>query len=105
MGEDGKEIYIDNNGHYIPIEQPTLFSDVKAGGTVFNQDQMKSLHELWDMSKFVKMPDYSSLVNRYDSHNTTTNNDYSVTIKDLVVDNSADGQALANAIRRYVAVH
>lgn len=105
MGEDGKEIYIDNNGHYIPIEQPTLLSDVKAGGTVFNQDQMKSLHELWDMSKFVKMPDYSSLVNRYDSHNTITNNDYSVTIKDLVVDNSADGQALANAIRRYVAVH
>ncbi len=105
MGEDGKEIYIDNNGHYIPIEQPTLLSDVKAGGIVFNQDQMKSLHTLWDMSNFVKMPDYSSLVNRYDSHNMTTNNDYSVTIKDLVVDNGVNGQELVNALRRYVAIH
>lgn len=105
MGEDGKEIYIDNNGHYIPIEQPTLLSDVKAGGIVFNQDQMKSLHTLWDMSNFVKVPDYSSLVNRYDSHNMTTNNDYSVTIKDLVVDNGVNGQELVNALRRYVAIH
>ena len=106
MGEDGKEIYINNNGHYIPIEQPTLLSVVKAGGIVFNQDQMKSLHTLWDMSNFVKMPDYSSLVNRYDSHNMTTNNDYSVTIKDLVIDNgSTDGQALISALRRYIGNH
>lgn len=105
MGEDGKEIYIDNNGHYIPIEQPTLFSEVKAGGIVFNQDQMKSLHTLWDMSNLVKMPDYSNLVNRYDSHNMTTNNDYSVTIKDLVVDNGVNGQELVDALRRYVAIH
>ena len=105
MGEDGKEIYIDNNGHYIPIEQPTLLSEVKAGGIVFNQDQMKSLHTLWDMSNFVKTPDYSSLVNRYDSHNVTTHNDYSVTIKDLVVDNGVNGQELLNALRRYIGNH
>ena len=105
MGEDEFEVYIDNNGHLIPIKQPTIFTDIEAGGKVFNTEQMKNLSTLWNMSN-IKIPDYSSLVNRYDSHNMTTNNDYSVTIKDLVVDNgSSDGQALVSALRRYIGNH
>ena len=102
MGEDGKEIYIDNNGHYIPIEQPTLLSDVKAGGIVFNQDQMKSLHTLWDMSNFVKMPDYSNLVNKNITHNVDNRVDNSVHIGGVTVDN---GVIDINALKRYIPIH
>ena len=49
-GEDGEEIFIDNNGHLIPVLQPTIFKDIEAGGKVFNNIQMRNLESLWNLS-------------------------------------------------------
>lgn len=112
MGEDGKEVYVNNNGHYIPIEQPTLFSDVKTGGIVFNQDQMDSLRKLWDWSNVnpplfnYKTPDFNRTVMTGREQNNVTTYDYSVTIKDLIVDSgSQNGKDLINSLRRYIGTH
>lgn len=104
MGEDGFEAYINSNGHLIPINQPTI-GNIASGGVVFNTDQMKSLRTLWDLSNLNMIPDYGDLIANNKTQNMVTNNDYSVTIKDLVIDNSADGQQLISALRRYIGNH
>lgn len=49
IGEKEPEMYIDNVGHLIPINQPTL-GNIGAGGIVFNQSQMTNLRDWWDLS-------------------------------------------------------
>ncbi len=58
LGEEGFEAFIDNNGHLIPINQPTI-GNIGAGGTVFNQEQMTNLKSLWDLSNIGTMPSHS----------------------------------------------
>ena len=65
LGEEDFEAFIDNNGHLIPINQPTI-GNIGAGGIVFNQDQMTNLRSLWDLSNIGTMPSHniSSIINR-----------------------------------------
>ncbi len=65
LGEEGFEAFIDNNGHLIPINQPTI-GNISSGGIVFNQDQMTNLRSLWDLSNIGTMPSHniSSITNR-----------------------------------------
>ena len=64
LGEIEPEIYIDKNGHLIPINQPTL-ANIGAGGSVFNQEQLANVKSLWDLSNMSKIPssimDFKSL--------------------------------------------
>ena len=83
MGEKEPEMYIDNNGHLVPINQPT-FANIDAGGIVFNQDQMANLRSLWDMSNIGKISmdgivtDRASLLSQPASNDTIFNGDINV---------------------------
>lgn len=104
MGEDEFEVYIDNNGHLIPIKQPTIFKNIEAGGKVFNTDQMKSLRTLWDMSNLNF--GNSSFMSNMQPQQVSHTQDNRIIINGLTVDNgSTDGQALISALRRYVGNH
>ena len=103
-GEDGEEIFIDNNGHLVPVLQPTIFKDIEAGGKVFNTDQMKSLRTLWDMSNLNF--GNSSFMSNMQPQQVSHTQDNRIIINGLTVDNgSTDGQALISALRRYVGNH
>lgn len=103
-GEDGEEIFVDNNGHLIPVLQPTIFKDIEAGGKVFNTDQMKSLRTLWDMSNLNF--GNSSFMSNMQPQQVSHTQDNRIIINGLTVDNgSTDGQALISALRRYVGNH
>ena len=103
-GEDGEEIFVDNNGHLIPVLQPTIFKDIEAGGKVFNTDQMKSLRTLWDMSNLNF--GNSSFISNMQPQQVSHTQDNRIIINGLTVDNgSTDGQALISALRRYVGNH
>lgn len=60
LGEVEPEMYIDNNGHLIPINQPTI-GNIGAGGIVFNQAQLENMRSLWDLSN-VNMANISGLL-------------------------------------------
>ena len=104
MGEDDFEVYIDNNGHLIPIKQPTIFTDIEAGGKVFNTEQMKNLRPLWDLSNLNF--GNSSFMSNIQPQQVSHAQDNRIIINGLTVDNgSTDGQALISALRRYVGNH
>lgn len=103
MGEVEPEMFITNNGHLIPINQPT-FGNVSAGGIVFNHDQMEFTRSLWDMTN-MSIPNYSSLVNHTPQPIAHTE-DNRIIINGMIVDSgSSDGQALISSLRRYVGNH
>ena len=72
IGEKEPEIFIDNNGHFIPINQPT-FANIGAGGVVFNQNQLSNLRSLWDLSNIGTMPTHniSNITSRQISETNT----------------------------------
>lgn len=103
-GEDGEEIFVDNNGHLIPVLQPTIFKDIEAGGKVFNTEQMKNLRPLWDLSNLNF--GNSSFMSNIQPQQVSHAQDNRIIINGLTVDNgSTDGQALISALRRYVGNH
>lgn len=100
MGEEGFEAFIDNNGHLIPINQPTI-GNIGAGGIVFNQAQMKNLRCLWDLSNMNKiLPHISTLADNKQS----TVIDNSIQINGLTVGEQGNEDWI-NGLRRYVATH
>lgn len=104
LGEIEDEMFITNNGHLIPINQPTL-TNIGAGGIVFNHDQMDFARRLWDWCD-IATPNFSNLVNRNMAQTIDKHTDNSITIKNLTVDGgSIEGQALNDALRRYIAIH
>lgn len=72
LGEVEPETFIDNNGHLIPINQPTI-GNIGAGGIVFNQDQMTNLRSLWDLSNIGTMP-HTTISNMTNKHISETIN-------------------------------
>ena len=104
MGEEGFEAYISSNGRLIPINQPTI-GNIPSGGAVFNSDQMKSLRTLWDMSN-LNLSGGNSLIGGHQSQQIDQSQDNRIIINGMTVDGgSADGQALIDALRRYVGNH
>lgn len=102
LGENGDEMFIDNKGHLIPINQPTI-ADIGAGGTVFNQFQMKNLKDWWDLSNIAK-PYYNFVGERKTQQ--VVSHDNRIIINGMTVDSgSRDGQALINAFHRYLGNH
>lgn len=104
MGEEGFEAYVSSKGRLIPISQPTI-GNIPSGGVVFNQDQMKNLRTLWDMSN-LKIGTGESYVNVAQPQQVDQSQDNRIIINGMTVDSgSADGQALISALRRYVGNH
>ena len=104
MGEDGFEAYVTSNGQLIPINQPSI-GNIPSGGVVFNADQMKNLRTLWDMSN-LNLSVNKGYLNKMQPHQVDQSQNNSITINGMVVDRgSSDGQALINALRRYVGNH
>ena len=104
MGEDGDEFYIPANGRLIPINQPTI-GNIPSGGVVFNREQMKNLRTMWDMSN-LKFTGSSNLAGSAKPQQVDQSVDNRIIINGMTVDSeSADGQALISALRRYVGNH
>lgn len=101
MGEDGAEIYIDGYGRLIPVLAPTIFKDIPSGGKVFNEEQMKNLSSLWNLSNF-KMPDYSNLMKKAQNSVVNNDNSYHVHFQNLELDNSIID---IDKLKRYVGTH
>lgn len=103
LGEKGFEAYINSTGSLIPITRPTV-GNIGAGGIVFNEEQLASLRTLWDLSKLGRSNyDFINTSPRSTVDNSNSNN---VIINGLTVDTgSSDGQALLNALKRYVGTH
>lgn len=100
LGEEGFEAFINNNGHLIPINQPTI-GNIGAGGIVFNQAQMENLRSLWDLSNMNKiLPHISHITDN--KPNMITDN--SIHINGLVVGEQGNEDWI-NGLRRYVATH
>ena len=103
MGENEPELYINQNGHLIPINRPTI-SNIGAGGVVFNQEQMKGIRNLWDLSNLTSLSSKNIL--QQPTANITKTIDNRIIINGMTVDGgSTDGQNLINALKRYVTVH
>lgn len=102
LGEEEPETFINNNGHLIPINQPTL-GNFGAGGIVFNQDQMANLRSLWDLSN-IGIASHNNLIgaNRTQNIDNRVDNSYHVYIQNLEVDN---GVIDINALKRYIPIH
>ena len=100
LGEEGFEAFINNNGHLIPINQPTI-GNIGAGGIVFNQAQMDNLRNLWDLSNMNRiLPHISTLADNKQS----TVIDNSIHINGLTVGEQGNEDWI-NGLRRYVATH
>ena len=84
MGEIEPEMYIDKNGYLIPINQPTLFNDIGAGGIVFNQAQMENMRSLWDLSN-VNTSNISSVLT--DRVATKNHGGDTISVGDIIVNN------------------
>ena len=105
MGEVEPEIFIDNDGHLIPINQPTL-ANIGAGGAVFNQEQLSNVRGLWDLSNIGKFNHSSIVEHNMPNQNIDNSNCNNIIINGMTVDSgSADGQNLMNALRRYIGNH
>ncbi len=103
LGEYKDELFINNNGHLIPINQPT-FGNIGAGGVVFNQEQMANLRSLWDLSNLSRLPQYD--MSQSNKSRVETNYDNRIIINGMTVDTgSSDGQALVSALKRYIGNH
>lgn len=72
LGEVKDEMFISNNGHLIPINQPTI-GNIGAGGIVFNQDQMDFTRKIWDWSNTGVIPtaNIPNIANRQMSETNT----------------------------------
>ena len=100
MGEGGnREVFIDSNGHFIPIEQPTIFADINAGGKVFNGLQLKNLEMLWDLSNMSSLP--SMLAGRAQSISTIDN---SIHIGGMTIGEQGNEDWI-DGLKRYVYTH
>lgn len=105
IGEAGSEVFLSKNGHLTLVDAPTMFKNVGAGGAVFNQDQMSNIRYLWDLSNY-SSSELSSMIKRNPISTTGDTNCNNITINGMTVDSgSQDGQALLNALRRYVGNH
>ena len=103
LGEEGFEAYIAQNGRLIPITQPTI-GNLGSGGIVFNSEQMSNLRSLWNLGNLNMNPS-SAFVNKQPQQ-IDQSQDNRIIINGMTVDSgSADGQALINALRRYVGNH
>ena len=91
------------NGRLIPITQPTI-GNLGSGGIVFNSEQMSNLRSLWNLGNLNMNPS-SAFVNKQPQQ-IDQSQDNRIIINGMTVDSgSADGQALINALRRYVGNH
>ena len=102
MGEEDFEVYIDKNGHLIPVEQPTIFKDIEAGGKVFNAMQMRNLDALWNLSNIGFNP--NNIPSMVDRVQAVSSNDNSTHYHgDIIIQNPADfndfTQKLTKAIK------
>ena len=103
IGENGFEAYIDSNGLLIPINRPVV-GNISSGGIIFNTEQMQNLRTLWDMSNLNMSADKSFVKGQ--SQPVDQSQDNRIIINGMTVDSgSSDGQALINALRRYVGNH
>ncbi len=100
-GEDGEEIFIDNNGHLIPVVQPTVFKDIEAGGKVFNGLQMKNLESLWNLSNVGFNHSLPAMVERNQSVSSVDN---SIHIGGITIPEQGNEDWI-NGLRRYVYTH
>lgn len=105
MGESGSELYIDAGGHTIPIGQPTMFTDLSAGGLVFNKELLDGARAIWDMSHYSKSM-LSNMVGSTPKQSIDNSNSNNVIINGMTVDSgSQNGKELINALRRYTGTH
>lgn len=100
-GEDGAEIFIDKNGHLIPVLQPTIFKDIGAGGKVFNGVQMQNLKSLWDLSNVGFNHSLPAMVERNQSASTIDN---SIHINGITVSEQGNEDWI-NGLRRFAYTH
>ena len=104
LGEKGFEAYISPNGSLTPITSP-MIGNITGGGVVFNTEQLKNLRTLWDWSN-IKPSDNKDLFDGVKSQQIDQSQDNRIIINGMTVDTgSSDGQALVNALRRYVGNH
>lgn len=104
LGEKKPEMLINNNGHLIPINQPTI-GNIGAGGIVFNQDQMDFARKIWDWSNVGSLG-HNNLINRSIPQTIEKTIDNRIIINGMTVDTgSQNGRDLVNALKRYTATH
>lgn len=101
VGEEEPEIYIDSNGHFIPINQPTIFTDVEAGGKVFNSIQMQNLESLWNLSNMNPSHSLPSMIERTQ---TVTTIDNSIHINGMTISEQSNEDWIAG-LKRHIAIH
>lgn len=100
LGEKEPEIFIDNQGHLIPINQPTL-ANIGAGGTVFNQEQLANVRDLWDLSNLNISPSILPNANTPSQSHTESYNLYG----DIHLNGIQDANALLRQIiKRFKSV-
>ncbi len=102
IGENGYEVFIDKDGNLIPVEQPTIFKDIEAGGKVFNAMQMRNLDALWNLSNIGFNPNnIPSMVDRVQAVSSDDNSTHYH--GDIIIQNPADfndfTQKLTKAIK------
>lgn len=100
-GENGEEIYIDSNGHLIPVVQPTIFKDIEAGGKVFNGMQMRNLESLWNLSNVGFNHSLPTMVERNQSVSTIDN---SIHINGMTISEQGNEDWISG-LKRYVYTH
>lgn len=100
MGEDGREIYIDENGRYIPIEHPTVFANIAAGGKVFNGLQLRNLEMLWDLSN----NSIARLTGGSGQSQTVSSVDNSIHINGMTISEQGNEDWISG-LKRYVYTH
>ena len=102
IGEKEPEIYIDNDGHLIPVLQPTIFKDIDAGGKVFNGIQMQNLESLWNLSNMNFNRSIPAMVER--NHTIDNSNCNNITIGGITISEQGNEDWI-NGLRRYVYTH
>lgn len=100
-GEDGEEIFIDNNGHLIPVLQPTIFKDIEAGGKVFNNAQMRNLESLWNLSNVGFNHSLPAMVERNQS---VSNVDNSIHINGITISEQGNEDWISG-LKRFTYTH
>lgn len=101
VGEKEPEVLVTKYGNLIPVESPTLFTNMQAGGKVFNGTQMQNLKALWDLSNNA-MPNFDSIAIKTQNSVVNNDNSYHVYFQGVEIDN---GIIDIDKLKRYVGNH
>jgi hypothetical protein len=102
-GKDPFEVIATKYG-LLSVAQPTL-GNFGNGSIVFNQDQLDGMRNVWDMANAYSKRTLDTVHQGRAFQNVDNSNCNNIYINGMQVANDADGKALNDALRRYVATH